>query len=101
MTEAWGVEPLVAGGKVVWAELRSSSEPAAEPNDEENGSVRRGGGGSSPIGPPVAGPGFCVASRHRAGGADGIAVARRAGVVGRTRARRRASGTSPAGLRRP
>lgn len=81
MTDAWGVEPRLAGGKVVWAELRSASDPAAGREDERAGSVRPTGGGPSSVGPPGPVPGFSVASRRRSGGADDTAVARHAELV--------------------
>jgi hypothetical protein len=33
VSSAWGVEPLEPAGKIVWAELRSGSEPAAGAED--------------------------------------------------------------------
>ncbi|HYH51348.1 MAG TPA: response regulator [Acidimicrobiia bacterium] len=65
MTKAWGVEPLAAGGKVVWAELRSASHPEATRDQEGAESARRSGGGPFPSGPVGSGPGFCFASRMR------------------------------------
>jgi CheY-like chemotaxis protein/anti-sigma regulatory factor (Ser/Thr protein kinase) len=35
VSSAWGVEPLEPAGKIVWAELRSGSEPAANAEDPE------------------------------------------------------------------
>jgi CheY-like chemotaxis protein len=67
MTTAWGVEPLPAGGKLVWAALRSASPPAAG-DDEDAASQRRSGGGGRapwPSGPPGSAPGFYVASAVR------------------------------------
>ena len=99
MTDAWGVEPLLAGGKVVWAELRSASEPPGGSRDERAGSARLPGGGASPVvGPPGPAPGFCVASRRPPAGADGIAVARRAGPVRSGRVQRRTHRTSTEGV---
>jgi CheY-like chemotaxis protein len=79
MTDAWGVEPLPAGGKVVWAELRSESERAGAAGDADTRTVHRRGGGPSPfrpLGPP---PGFTVGpgSRPVDGSKCLAAVARR------------------------
>jgi anti-sigma regulatory factor (Ser/Thr protein kinase) len=80
VTEAWGVEPLADGGKVVWAEMRAGPEPAAGGGPDRTKPARRPSGGSpSPFSPPGAGPGFCVVCRtRRPRRADRVALARRA-----------------------
>lgn len=80
LTEAWGVEPLAAGGKAVWAELRSGSEPVTGDTPEDRRFGRRpADAGSAPLDPAAPGPGSCLAFRRRPARADRVAVARGAG----------------------
>lgn len=67
MTDAWGMEPLEPAGKVVWAELRSGSQPElgaeeirAEPIPQRE-QARRSGGMATP-GASASGPGSYAAS---------------------------------------
>jgi CheY-like chemotaxis protein len=79
LTEAWGVEPRAAGGKAVWAELRSGSEPVTDDTREDRRFGRRpADAGPAPFDPAAARSGSCLAFRRRPARADRVAVARRA-----------------------